>query len=264
MGAALSQIFPPAPTLTEKNLPDQTGKVPLTPPPFFFSLYQLTPHHQVFIITGSSSGVGRELAYILYLHNATVYIAARSESKARTAISTIKTRAPNSTGKLIYLHLDLNDLATIKSSAETFLRQNTRLDVLVNNAGVMVPPQGSKTEQGYELQLGTNCVAPFLFTKFLTPILIETAKKAPKDSVRVVWTSSNGAEIFAPKNGVEMGNLDYKEDKGPWHKYGVSKAGNVMHASEFARKFGDEGIVSVVSIFFSFFSFFFLTGLNLK
>ena len=111
----------------------------------------------------------------------------------------------------------------------------------------MIPPQGSKTEQGYELQLGTNCVAPFLFTKLLTPILIETAKKAPKDSVRVVWTSSNAAELFAPKNGVEMGNLDYREEKGAWFKYGVSKAGNVLHASEFARRFGGEGIVSVVS-----------------
>ena len=111
----------------------------------------------------------------------------------------------------------------------------------------MIPPQGSKTEQGYELQLGTNCVAPFLFTKLLTPLLIETAKTAPKDSVRVVWTSSNAAEIFAPKNGVEMGNLDYREEKGAWHKYGVSKAGNVLHASEFARRFGSQGVVSVVS-----------------
>ena len=113
----------------------------------------------------------------------------------------------------------------------------------------MIPPQGSKTKQGYELQLGTNCVAPFLFTKFLTPLLIQTAKTAPKDSVRVVWTSSNGAEVFTPKNGVVMENLDYKEEKGAWHKYGVSKAGNIFHASEFARRFGGEGIVSVVSIY---------------
>ena len=87
--------------------------------------------------------------------------------------------------------------------------------------------------------------------------------------MRVVWTSSNAAEIFAPKNGVVMENLDYREDRGAWHKYGVSKAGNVFHASEFARRFGGQGIVSVVSnysfmnglnsesgrFFFSFFSF---------
>ena len=111
----------------------------------------------------------------------------------------------------------------------------------------MIPPQGSKTKQGYELQLGTNCVAPFLFTKLLTPILLQTAKTAPKDSVRIVWVSSNGAEYFSPKNGVDMNNLDYKKDQAAWHKYGVSKAGNILHGQEFARRYGAEGIISVVS-----------------
>ena len=69
--------------------------------------------------------------------------------------------------------------------------------------------------------------------------------------MRVVWTSSNGAEVFSPKNGVVMENLDYKEEKGAWHKYGVSKAGNIFHASEFARRFGGEGILSVVSTYSS-------------
>ena len=76
--------------------------------------------------------------------------------------------------------------------------------------------------------------------------------------MRVVWTSSNAAELFAPKGGVVLGNLDYGEEKGQWYKYGVSKAGNVYHASEFARRFGGEGIVSVVST-----CSFILTGLNL-
>ena len=54
--------------------------------------------------------------------------------------------------------------------------------------------------------------------------------------------------MFSPKNGVDMENLDYEKDQSAWHKYGVSKAGNVLHASEFARRFGGQGIVSVVSI----------------
>ena len=65
--------------------------------------------------------------------------------------------------------------------------------------------------------------------------------------MRVVWTSSNAAELFAPKGGLVVENLNYGEEKGQWYKYGVSKAGNVYHASEFARRFGGEGIVSVVS-----------------
>jgi NAD(P)-dependent dehydrogenase (short-subunit alcohol dehydrogenase family) len=141
----------------------------------------------VFIVTGSSSGVGKELAQILYSHDAKVYIAVRSEEKATQAINDIKANFPHSEGELVFLHLDLGDLTTIKKSAEEFLGKETKLDALWNNAGVMVPPQGSKTKQGYELQLGTNNVAPFLLTKLLTPVLIKTAKTAPANSVRVIW-----------------------------------------------------------------------------
>ncbi len=73
------------------------------------------------------------------MRNAKVYIAARSEDKAKAAIEEIKIRVPNSKGQIIFLRLDLGDLTTIKSSAEEFLRGNERLDVLWNNAGVMIP-----------------------------------------------------------------------------------------------------------------------------
>jgi retinol dehydrogenase-12 len=85
------------------------------------------------------------------------------------------------------------------------LSKEKKLDVLWNNAGVMIPPQGSKTAQGYELQLGTNNIAPFLFTKLLTPILQSTAKTAPPRTVRVVWLSSSVAESASPTGGVDMG-----------------------------------------------------------
>lgn len=171
----------------------------------------------------------------------------RSQEKATKAIESIKAAFPKSAGELVFLHLDLDDLTTIKKSAEEFLSKETKLDVLWNNAGVMVPPQGSKTKQGYELQLGTNNVAPFLFTKLLTPILASTAKASPPGAVRVVWTSSSAAEGISPTNGVDLANLDYKTDKSAWHKYGVSKAGNVLHSKEFAKKYAGDGIISVVS-----------------
>ncbi len=175
-----------------------------------------------------------------------MYVAVRSEEKSTKVIKAIQAAFPNSKGQLVYLHLDLADLTTVKASAEEFLAKEQKLDVLWNNAGVMVPPQGSKTKQGYELQLGTNNVAPFLFTKLLTPILISTAKVSPPASVRVVWVSSSAAESFAPKGGVDFGNLDYKVDKGAWVKYGVSKGGNILHAKEFATRYGKDGVISIV------------------
>ncbi len=190
--------------------------------------------------------MGKELAQILYSHNAKVYVAARSPEKADKAIASIKTNFPNSKGELIFLKLDLDDLTTIKASAEEFLSKESTLDVLWNNAGVMIPPQGSKTKQGYELQLGTNNVAPFLFTKLLTPTLISSAKLKPPGAVRVVWTSSSAAESFSPKGGIDMDNLGYKKDQSAWAKYGVSKAGNIYHAKEYAKRYGGDGLISVV------------------
>lgn len=199
-------------------------------------------------MTGASSGVGQELAQILYSKNAKVYLAARSSEKASKAISAINSAVPQSNGALVFLHLDLDDLTTIKSSANEFLSKEERLDVLFNNAGVMRPPLGSKTKQGYELQIGTNNIATFLFTKFVTPLLIKTAKMSTTGSVRVVWVSSSAAEILAPKGGVDMSLLD-GSGKSSSQYYGLSKAGNIFHNKEFATAFGQEGILSVVRTF---------------
>jgi len=224
MGNEYSLLFPPKPTFTEKELPDQTGKV--------------------FIVTGASAGVGKALAEILYSHNATVYVAGRSETKGQKAIDDIKLKVPSSKGQVVFLQLDLADLTTIKKSADEFLAKETRLDVLWNNAGVMVPPQGSKTAQGYELQLGTNCLGAFLFTKSLTPLLVETAKTAPPNSVRVIWLGSSATEL-SPKDGVVLDNLDYKKDQITWTKYAVSKTGNYYYGTEYAKRYKDDGIISV-------------------
>ena len=163
-------------------------------------------------------------------------------------IDEIKTFCPASKGELVYLHLDLEDLATVKASAEEFLSKEPRLDVLWNNAAVMNTPPGSKTKQGYELHLGTNNIAPFLFTKLLMPLLVETAKTAPKRSVRVLWVSSSAAEMIAPVGGVDMSNLDCNKDLSGWMKYGISKAGNILHSNEYAKRYEEDGIVSVVSL----------------
>lgn len=200
----------------------------------------------MFIVTGSSSGVGQELARILYSHDAKIYIAARSEEKATQAITDIKANCPGSKGEVVFLHLDLTDLATVKKSAEDFLSKETRLDVLWNNAAIMAPPHDCRTKQGYELHIGTNNIGPFLFTKLLTPILIKTAKSSPANTVRVVWVSSSAAEL-SPSGGVEIDNLDYKKGRYSYIRYSSSKAGNWYHSTEYDKRYRSDGVVSVVS-----------------
>lgn len=152
----------------------------------------------------------------------------------------------DSTGELVFLHLDLADLSTIKASAAEFLSKESRLHVLFNNAGVMATPQGSKTIQGYEVQLGTNNIGTFMFTQLLTPTLVATAKKELPSTVRVVWVSSSAAEGLSPSpGGVPIENLDYHDEKSPMFKYAVSKAGNYLHGTEFAKRHKSDGVVSV-------------------
>ncbi|CAK7205499.1 short-chain alcohol dehydrogenase [Sporothrix eucalyptigena] len=226
----IAQNLPSAPKFTEKNLPDLSGKI--------------------YLITGANAGVGKELSRILYGQNAKVYMACRSEGKCQKAIEDIKTTVPSSTGSLTYIHIDLGDLTTIKPAAEAFLAHENHLDVLFNNAGVMLPPSEQKTTvQGYDLQLGTNTVAPFLFTKLLTPVL--KASSTPKAQSRVVWVASMATELYSGKNGIDMTNLSsgsktyIKPITDPMMLYGNSKAGTYLHSVEYARRHRDDGIISV-------------------
>ncbi|KAK4621822.1 hypothetical protein CLAFUW4_06739 [Fulvia fulva] len=166
MGVTYSQFFPPAPTLIEQNVPNQAGKV--------------------FIVTGGTAGVGYELCKILYGSGGTVHLAGRSKANADKAIAEIRNIPSKTPGKIAFLPVELSDLRTIKPAVEAFQKVESRLDVLVNNAGVSNPPRGSTSAQGYELQMGTNCLGHYLFTQLLLPLLRSTAKQAPEASVRVV------------------------------------------------------------------------------
>ncbi|KAI0886591.1 NAD(P)-binding protein [Annulohypoxylon maeteangense] len=221
-----TQLFPSCPKFTDKDVPDQIGKV--------------------FIVTGGASGVGFEVSRILYEKNATVYIAARTESKAGKAINNIKQRY-GSNGRLESLVLDLANPATIKPAVESFTSKEQRLDVLFNNAGVMGTSPNEKTIQGYELQMGTNALGPFLLTKLLEPILIRTAARQTSfGNVRIVWVSSM-LDIGTPKGGVVW---DAQTDEPALHvnmmaNYMQSKAGVTFLGHEFAKRLSDKGIISM-------------------
>ncbi|KAH8887298.1 NAD(P)-binding protein [Thozetella sp. PMI_491] len=226
MYSSYTQAFPPKPSFKENVAPDLQGKV--------------------CIVTGSNAGIGKHLSRMLYSKNATVYVAARSEAKANAAIDEIKAAVPKSAGSLTYLNLDLADLSTIRTSVDAFLCREQKLDVLFNNAGVMHIADDTRTKQGYEMNMGVNCLGTFLFTKLLTSTLINTAKSAPAGSVRVVWVSSSAAEFLGTKNtAVDLNNLEFKGDKPGMPRYGNSKAGNFLHAAEYAKRHRADGVISV-------------------
>lgn len=205
--------------------------------------------NKVYIVTGSNTGVGKELAQILYSKNAKVYIAARSEEKANRAIANLRQAWPKSTGDLVFLHLDLADFNQIKSAAEQFAAKESKLHVLFNNAAVQAlgDSEGqTKTAQGHELHLGVNVLGVFLLTRLLTPVLAATAKAEPAGTVRIVWVSSMGTEAVGEKGrGISEDYLSYWPCLMPLERYGVSKAGAWLHGVEFARRHEADGIVSV-------------------
>lgn len=226
MGAQWSQFFPPTPSLTESNLEPQDGKV--------------------FLVTGGYSGIGLELVNILYSAHGRVYIAGRSADKAQQVIKDIQASIPSSRGALDFLHLELDDLSSIKESVQAFATKESKLNVLWNNAGVSWPPLGSVSKQGIELQLATNFIGPFLFTQLLLPLLEKAAVDSPTASVRVVWTSSQIIDLQPPPGGIDVNEVRTPpRDRG--RNYINSKTANCLISSELARRVGPTlGIVSVV------------------
>ncbi|KAI4870487.1 NAD(P)-binding protein [Hypoxylon rubiginosum] len=246
MGAHWSRPSSKKPTFTEADVGLQDGKV--------------------FLITGGTSGIGLALAKMLYRKGGRVYITGRSPEKGRKAIKAIRKAAaaakePTTTtvgGSIEFLLLHLDDLNSVRAAAEEFASRECQLHVLWNNAGVMRPPAGSLSAQGFELQLATNCLGPYLLAQLLKVLLIKTANSnaaaAGPGSVRVVWSSSRDAAVESPPQGVVMDEVRAppttpktpKDGKKARRRgYVVSKTGNMFMASEFARAFSyRHGVVS--------------------
>lgn len=201
---------------------------------------------KVFLISGGASGIGFEVAKVLYAKSGKVYIAGRSQEKGEAAIQTIKLAVPDTECTLHFLFLALDDLTTIKSTVNTFRSKESKLDVLFNNAGVSLPPLGSVSAQNIELQLATNCLSPFLFTKLLQPMIQAAVPDAAPGTVRVVWTSSQINELSTAREGIIMSELTHPPKDNNNRSYTNSKLGNWFLSVEMTRRYGSEqGIVSV-------------------
>ena len=183
------------------------------------------------IVTGANSGIGFETAKALAAKGATVILACRSVSKGEEAADKIRAEHPETNVEV--LELDLASLSSVRSFAQTFKDNYGKLELLINNAGVMVPPYGT-TQDGFELQFGVNHLGHFALTGLLLDRLLETKK------ARVVNVSSSAHR---------MGELDFEnfdpvlsEDSyKPWRAYGRSKLANLLFTLELQKHFNAAG-----------------------
>ncbi|KAL2918517.1 hypothetical protein HK105_201937 [Polyrhizophydium stewartii] len=193
------------------QLPDLTGKVA--------------------IVTGGNTGLGFETVVALANKGARVFMASRSEERARQAIERIKA----DTGKDVeFLRLDLQDINQAKAAADEFLAKKLPLNILVNNAGIMACPFGL-TKDGIESQIGTNHLGHFVFATTLMPAL---EKGAPS---RVVSVSSYG-HTFCPAGGIQFDKINEPNAHNAWTRYGQSKLANILFARGLDKRFGSKGI----------------------
>lgn len=200
---------------------------------------------KVIIVTGGSSGLGKESVLQLAKHNPErIFLGARTAKRGNAAIEEIEAAVPAIKGKITYLEMDLSSFASLKKAAAAIASQTDRLDVLMNNAGLMAQPAGL-TEDGYEAQFGANYMGPALFTRLLLPLLQSTAEE-PGSDVRVVNLSSELGFKSAPKEGLLLSqNKTDLANIGSVTRYGQSKLADFYHTKNLAKQHPEIKFVAV-------------------
>jgi NAD(P)-dependent dehydrogenase (short-subunit alcohol dehydrogenase family) len=196
---------------TKANIPSQIGKTA--------------------IVTGGNSGIGWNTALELARAGADVILAARDERKGPDAVERIKRQVPQ--GKVRFEKLDLASLRSIHAFAGR-LSSEPRIDLLVNNAGVMSIPQRETTEDGFEKQFGTNYLGPFALTLLLLPLLQRSGRP------RVTVVSSGAANMGSKK--INFDDLQSEKSYGPWKAYCQSKLADLLFMSELGRRASQAGV----------------------
>ncbi|MFO8001149.1 MAG: oxidoreductase [Marinilabilia sp.] len=193
---------------TEEDIPSQAGKLA--------------------IVTGANSGIGYETALELAKKEATVVLACRTLTKAEATISKILQISPSA--KLEPMEIDLASLASVKRFAQTFQEQFDQLDLLINNAGIMMPPY-QVTEDGFENQLATNYIGHFALTGLLLPLLTKTPAS------RVVSLSS----LAHKWSEIQFDDLQFKKGYNKKKAYGQSKRACLIFAYELQHRLAEAG-----------------------
>lgn len=179
---------------------------------------------RVAIITGGSEGLGYEDARALARAGADVILASRDGDKGAAAVTKLRRELPEA--RVRFEELDLASLSSVGAFAERMNGQLTRVDLLINNAGVMTPPRRQTTADGFELQFGTNFLGHFALTARLRPLL------QAADEARVVTLSS----IASWRSAISFDDLQSEDAYQPMEAYAQSKLANLMFALELQRR----------------------------
>ncbi|KAI1452853.1 NAD(P)-binding protein [Annulohypoxylon moriforme] len=200
----------------ERDVPELTGKV--------------------ILITGGTNGLGAAAAKMLASRNpAKIYITGRNESSAQRVINDINFTGTNT--EVVWVRCDHADLTTVKEAAEAISAKESRLDVLMANAGIMALPPGL-TKDGYELHFGINHVAHALLIRKLLGLLQKTVKE--HGEARIVTISSLALVLAPQKHGIVFDDLKTVQAYwllGKWQRYAQSKLANLLYGRELARRY---------------------------
>jgi NAD(P)-dependent dehydrogenase (short-subunit alcohol dehydrogenase family) len=197
-----------------------------------------TGKQRVAVVTGASSGLGKETAKALAAQGWRVIAIGRDP--ARTAAAAAEIRAASSSGKVDMLRADLALLADTALLAREIAALTDRVDVLVNNAGGMTKSQ-TITAEGNEESFAGNHLGPFLLTTRLLPLMRRAAADSPRGSVRIINTSSDASEMI---KGLDWNDLQLLGTFDAGAAYCRSKLANVLFARGLARRLAGDGIVA--------------------
>jgi protochlorophyllide reductase len=198
---------------TTDDIPDQSGRVA--------------------VVTGANSGLGYHTALALAVAGAEVVLACRNTDKAKSALASIRVAAPAAT--LRVMRLDLADLASVRVFADSFMCEHDRLDLLVNNAGLMAIDE-LRTEDGFETQLGVNHLGHYALTARLLPVILSTP------GARIASMSS-----LAHRGGrVVLDDLMFDRRRySRWQAYCQSKLANLLFIRELQRRLTGAGAAAI-------------------
>jgi NAD(P)-dependent dehydrogenase (short-subunit alcohol dehydrogenase family) len=191
---------------TAADVPDQTGRVA--------------------VITGANSGIGLETARVLADRGATVVLACRNPAKATAAEADVRAEHPDAVTAV--LELDVSSLRSVHEAAAALLSAHDRIDLLINNAGIMAVPE-QRSVDGFELQLATNHLGHFALTGLLMQRLLDTPGS------RVVSISSQAHRF----GSMDFDDLNWERGYKSWGAYGRSKLANLLFIYELQRRLDD-------------------------